>query len=75
MKPLAAYIEIVTPSAGAPKFTVQDENGNVTAISSIAADGRLVEAEGWYTVNGMRLEGAPVEKGIYVRNGKKIVIK
>ena len=31
--------------------------------------------DGWYTLNGIRLQGAPTEKGVYINNGKKIVIK
>ena len=74
MKPLAAYVEIIG-SNNAPVFTVQDENGYTTAISAIKADGTALEADGWYTLNGVKLQGAPVEKGVYVRNGKKVVIK
>ena len=75
MKPLAAYVEIIGSTTNAPVFTVQDENGYTTAISAIKADGTALEADGWYTLNGVKLQGAPVEKGVYVRNGKKVVIK
>ena len=74
LNPLAAYIE--TPaSAGAPTIYVEDIDGSVTAISTINAEGVAVEKDGWYTVNGMKLESAPTQKGVYIRNGKKFVIK
>jgi len=63
-----------TTTNQAPLITVEDENGT-TAIMTVAADGRFVEAEGWYTLNGVKLQGAPTEKGIYIRNGKKVVVK
>ena len=31
--------------------------------------------EGWYTINGIRLNGRPKEKGIYIHNGRKEVIR
>ena len=32
-------------------------------------------AEGWYTLDGRKLSGVPTQKGIYINNGKKMVIK
>jgi hypothetical protein len=29
----------------------------------------------WYTLSGTRLSGKPTQKGIYIVNGKKVVIK
>lgn len=29
----------------------------------------------WYTLDGQRLNSQPTQKGIYINNGKKIVIK
>ena len=69
-----AYLKLNGASA-APVITVEEIDGSVTAISNITADGVAVEADGWYTLSGVKLEGAPAQKGIYIRNGKKIVIK
>ncbi len=33
------------------------------------------DAEGWYTLDGIRLNGKPVQSGIYINNGKKVSIK
>ena len=33
------------------------------------------KADAWYTVNGVKLSGMPRTRGIYVKNGKKIVVK
>ena len=32
-------------------------------------------AGAWYTVNGVKLNGKPTTKGMYINNGKKVVIK
>jgi hypothetical protein len=29
----------------------------------------------WYDLNGRKLNGKPAQKGIYIKNGKKIVVK
>ena len=33
------------------------------------------DSEAWYTLDGVRLSGKPSTKGIYINNGRKIVIK
>ena len=57
------------------RIYIEEPDGSTTAISAIDADGVAVKAEGWYTINGMKLEGMPTEKGIYIQNGKKVVVK
>ena len=74
LKPLAAYLEYPEGSP-APTITLEEIDGTVTAIESINADGVAIEKTGWYTINGIKLENAPTEKGVYIRNGKKMVIK
>ena len=57
------------------RIYIEEADGSTTAISAIAADGELVPAQGWYTLNGVKLQGVPTQKGVYINNGKKIVIK
>ena len=52
-----------------------EEPDGTTSIQTLTANGEMVPAEGWYTLNGVKLQGVPTEKGIYINNGKKIVIK
>ena len=74
IRPLGAYIKFAEASE-AHYMYIEEPDGSTTAISSIASDGEMIPAQGWYTVNGVKLETAPTEKGIYINNGKKIVIK
>ena len=73
--PLDAYLKMETGS-GARVFIEDFENGT-TAIKELGVDGtaKAYNVDGWYTLNGVKLQGAPTEKGIYINNGKKIVIK
>ena len=63
-------------------WTVYDYNGGsdqeyagseVTAIRSIEVSPETKSH--WYTLDGKRLSGKPAQKGIYIHNGKKVVIK
>ena len=50
-------------------------NGEVTAIGTLHTQTGEVVLNGWYTLDGTRLTGQPTRKGIYVNNGKKVIIK
>ena len=77
LRPLGAYfVDNATDAATKRRvISIEEPNGNTTEISAITVDGAFVEANGWYTVGGTKLESVPTEKGVYIRNGKKIVIK
>lgn len=47
-------------------------NGEVTGISEVNSQ---KQAEGWYSLEGRRLSSKPSAKGIYINNGRKVVIK
>jgi len=77
--PFAAYVDLT--AAAAPElvtFTFQELDGSYTTIKAVEAG--LAKAngytmDGWYNLNGVKLQGAPTEKGVYINNGKKVVIK
>ena len=52
-------------------------NGETTAIGTIdTKTGEMTfDSEAWYTLDGVKLSGKPTKKGLYINNGKKIVIK
>ena len=52
-------------------------SGETTAIGSLDTKTGEVsfDSEAWYTLDGVRLSGKPSTKGIYINNGKKVVIK
>lgn len=49
-----------------------DEDGatGIRLMEDAQADG-----EGWYDLSGRRLSGKPASRGVYIQNGKKVVIK
>ena len=76
LKPMEAYLKLNGEALGARIFVEDFENG-ATAIKSLSADeiNGLKTSEGWYTIDGIRLQSAPTQKGIYINNGKKVVVK
>ena len=71
-----AYITTISgePESEA-RIYIEEADGSTTAISAITADGEMIPAQGWYTLNGVKLQSMPTEKGVYINNGKKVVLK
>ena len=62
--------------AGARAFVMDFGDGDVeqTGIISITADQRSTDGA-TYTLDGRKLNGKPTAKGVYIQNGRKVVIK
>ena len=45
-----------------------------TGIQQIE-NGLNLEKNGWYTLDGRRLESVPTRKGLYINSGKKVIVK
>ena len=52
-------------------------SGETTAIGTLDTTTGEVsfDSEAWYSLDGVRLSGKPSSKGIYINNGKKVIIK
>ena len=77
--PFDAYIDQSGAAASAREltFTFEEIDGTTTAIKAVEADVVSKDSvkEGWYTIGGMKLQSAPTQKGVYINNGKKIIVK
>jgi len=73
-----AYFQLDDPaSVRAFKLNFGDGEQEAQGIKEIE-DGRLKienEAGAWYTLDGVKVNGKPTRKGLYIVNGKKVVIK
>lgn len=56
------------------KFALSFNGDSPTAIENVKF---LIpdDTEDWYDLNGIKLPGKPVRKGIYINNGKKVILK
>lgn len=52
-----------------------DVEGNVTSIGTINTRTSEFTTDGWYTLDGHHLQGKPSKKGVYINNGRKVMIK
>lgn len=63
--------------AFAPAFMLlfdESDDNVITGISDITtAKGNSVASQGWYTLQGVRIP-KPTQRGIYIYNGKKVVV-
>lgn len=69
-----AYLPLLTnllPSY-APSLSIRFDDGDATSIEEMEAD---VETEAWHDLSGRTLSEQPTAKGIYIVNGKKVVVK
>ena len=86
--PFRAFLQCNTVSSGAPRrgaaevlpsrMTVRlvSADGTATAIGTLDTNtGEITFDNDWYDLNGRRLSGKPTQKGVYILNGKKVVIK
>ena len=62
---LPEVIDIVWLTAG--------DTGTATGIKEVKSEKYGVE--GWFSLDGRRLSGKPSQKGLYIHNGTKVVIK
>ncbi len=77
LRPCGAYLSeelAAGEEAGTRTIIFQESDGSLTTVKAIDAN-TFVNAEGWYTIEGKKLEAVPTQKGVYINNGKKVVIK
>ena len=77
--------DLVPGGAKATRFVMNFGSDDTTGIVEVNADADLKSAShesgisnslqrAWYDLQGRRLTGKPTEKGIYINNGKKVVL-
>ena len=65
-----------TPGAKARAFVLNFDDEEATGIITVNGSGLTVgDSDAWYTIDGVRLSGKPTQRGIYINNGNKVVIK
>lgn len=51
-----------------------DDDNVVTGITSVNVNDKTADSNAWYTIQGIRI-AAPAVPGMYIHNGKKVVLK
>ena len=61
--------------AGAPSFFGFNETTTLLSEELRVKSEEFATATDYYTLDGRKLQGMPTQKGLYIMNGKKVVIK
>ena len=73
MKATRAYIIVPdAPGSAQGRQYSFDFNGTTTAIDNVNVSG--MEDGAWYTISGIRIN-RPAAKGVYIHNGRKVIVK
>ena len=78
MNTFRAYFHVGDGQTAAPvRHTVLNFGDDTTGVIAIDNGQWMMdnEADAWYDISGRRLDAAPAARGIYIVNGKKVVIK
>ena len=70
-----AYLEVASVNNAPAFFGFGGSGENTTAINEHESHVSNDFSGDYYTLDGRKLQGKPTQKGIYVRNGRKIIIK
>ena len=69
-----AYLSIPATISNARTINLVFDDGT-TGIEAIDNGQWSIDNGQWYDLNGRRLQGKPTKKGVYIQNGKKVVVK
>ena len=73
IKGFRAYFQL-TSGVEVKSFQLNFDD-ETTGIQTIENSQRTIDNEGTYDLSGRRIEGRPAQKGIYIVNGKKVVVR
>ena len=71
--PFNGYVHF--EKAANARIFIEELDGSTPAINAVTGEVINNDAKGWYTVGGVKLDAQPTQKGVYINNGKKVVIK
>jgi len=64
---------VVATSSNAPQLSISIGD-DTTGIGMVGCDSVATDNDEWYTLDGQKLQQAPTQKGLYIKNGKKVII-
>ncbi|MCR5044096.1 MAG: hypothetical protein K6A93_08190 [Bacteroidaceae bacterium] len=57
-------------------FDIDFDGGESTGVAALNDNGEMIhDNDGWYTLTGVKLDGKPTERGIYLHNGRKEAVR
>ena len=68
-----AWLSIPKTNGNPKNIRIYRGNGEATGIDESIVNSEDMNSV-WYDLNGRRLQGKPSQKGVYIKNGKKVVV-
>ena len=76
INPFRAYLQLNGASAAATRSVVLNFGEETTAIEVVDSGELTVDIDdSWYTISGVKLDGKPSTKGVYIHGGRKVMMK
>lgn len=77
LKAHSAYLQLLTNDVftgdGTRAISMEFEDGVTTGFIQIATDD--VEDGDWYGIDGIKFNQKPTQRGVYINNGRKVIVK
>jgi len=74
LKSCRAYFDFTESATTGREFVLDfGEGESTTGIFQMPEETKGSDA--WYTIDGMKLNGEPTKKGVYINNGKQVIVK
>ena len=77
LKAHSAYLQLLTndvfTNGGTRAISMEFEDGTTTGVIQIATDD--AEDGDWYGIDGIKFNQKPAQRGIYINNGRKVIVK
>ncbi|MBR3530408.1 MAG: leucine-rich repeat domain-containing protein [Bacteroidaceae bacterium] len=70
----SAYLTLPASVQGPSTLSLKCMNGVTDGIDTVLTDITPLDGH-WYNLQGMRLDGSPSTPGIYIRNGRKVMVR
>ena len=71
------YLDLrtTTDPTPAPRLSILGVDSNTTEIEDVRCKKEDAQNERWFTLDGRMLQDKPTQKGLYIKNGRKVVIR
>ena len=77
LKAHSAYLQLLTNSVftngGTRAISMEFEDGTTTGVIQIATDD--ADDGNWYGIDGIKFDQKPTQRGVYINNGRKVIVK
>lgn len=70
-----AYFDLGSNGAAVRTFKLNFFDDEATGITTTDFTDSTDEADAWYSIDGRKHDKVPTRKGLYIHNGRKVVIK